>query len=142
SNVRIQLEKTTDQVAIGYKILKMQMGLNINDSVVLSDDLNILYTSSNVASLLDAKPTYSSRIEYQMVEQQERLNEFDRRRYEMGYIPTLGFFATLQRNNYGKTFSDAVTLPFLPGSGFGLQLNVPIFDGLRKSAQIQQSRLT
>src|ERR1043166_8044363 len=142
SNLRINLEKTEDNIAIGYQLLKMQMGLSISDSLVLTDDLSKLEAAASSLVNTDTRGNYDSRVEYRIISQVEKMNNFDRRRYEMSYLPSLNFFLTHQENNYGIEFSDFKKYSYLPGTFFGFSANIPLFDGLRKSALIQQSRLT
>jgi outer membrane protein len=140
STLQLQLSKIQDQQRISLMILKLQMGLNVNDSIALTDDLQKMYSTSKAATV-EVKPDYNNRTEYQLLNQQIKLNTFDKKRYQYGYTPSLSIMISTQRNAFGETFSD-LTKAWYPGTFWGLNLSVPIFDGLKKSAQIQQSKIS
>ncbi|MES2558796.1 MAG: TolC family protein [Bacteroidota bacterium] len=139
SNLNLQKLRTQDGYIITMMVLKLQMGMNVNDSITLSDDLQTMYTKTQTA-LVETKLDYSKRAEYQLLEQSISLNTLDKKRYQYGYAPSLSISATHQQNSFGQSFSE-LGKTWYPGTFWGLNLQVPIFDGLRKSAQIQQSKI-
>lgn len=147
SNTQIQRDKIADQYVLSMMMLKLQLGLNVKDSVLLSDDLEKLF-KSEIASPVDSKIDYAQRPEHKMLEQQIRLQSFDIKRYQFGYAPSLVASLTAQRIAYGPTFGNLGTdfgnvgQVWFPTTIFTLNLSIPVFDGFRKSAQIQQSKLT
>lgn len=139
SSLQLMKSRLEDQQRIAQMVLKLQMGMNVNDSITLTDDLQQLYTSSKSAAV-EAKADYNKRTEYQFLNQQIKLNTYDKKRYQFGYAPSLNAFITHQQNSFGQSFSD-LGKQWYPGTLWGLNLSVPIFDGLRKSAQIQQTKI-
>ena len=139
STIELQLAKASDQQRIAPMLLKLQMGLSINDSIVLTDDLQKMFTNIKGVAV-ESKIDYSKRVEYQTFNQQIKLNTLDKKRYQFGYVPTLSAVAATQRNTFGANFSDLGN-KWYPGTYWGLNLSIPIFDGLKKSAQIQQSKI-
>lgn len=136
SNLKIQLAKLKDQEKVALMLLKLQMGMNVNEPIELSDDLETLFKNKQVKSkesTLDMK----NRVEYRLLLQQEKLYTLSKKRYQYGYAPSLVGFITHQQNTFGQKLGDIGDLWF-PGTFYGVTLNVPIFDGLRKRAQIQQ----
>lgn len=139
STLKLQRERVLDMQRISLMVLKLQMGMNVNDSIVLTDNLEKLYTTSTLPAV-ENKVTYSKRPEYQLLQQQQRLNTLNKKRYSFGYAPSLNIFITHQQNTFGQTFGD-MGKAWYPGTFYGLNLNIPIFDGFRKSAQSQQVRV-
>jgi outer membrane protein TolC len=139
SGTKIQRDKIADQNLIALMVLKVQLGMSPSDSLVLTDELEKLYTSTLIAPA-ESKADYAKRPEYQMLEQSMKLQVMDRKRYQYGYAPSLGAFLTHQRNTFGTEFGD-LGKTWYPGTVLGVNLSLPIFDGFRKSALIQQSRL-
>ena len=137
SALQLQRDKLIDQHTLAIMILKLQMGMNVNEEITLTDNLEELY-KSNIPPSVQEKPDYSKRVEYQLASQSISLNNLNKKRYQYGYAPTLSAFVTHQQNSYGSDFS-AIGNKWYPGTFWGLSLNVPIFDGFRKSAQIQQA---
>jgi outer membrane protein TolC len=130
SNLSLQKDKIHDQLQVAKMILKLQMGLPVNDSIVLSDGLEKLYEVSK-SMAIEEKANYSTRIEYKMLQQQLTLNNMDKKRYQVGYLPSFFLFA-----NLGALYDK-----FYPGTSVGLSMTLPIFDGLKKHAQTQQARI-
>lgn len=139
SNLNLQLSKVNDQYWLSLMMLKFQMGLNVNDSIVLTDNLTDMYQKKS-GSVVDAKADYSKRQEYQLLKQQEKLNILDKKRYQYAYAPSLSGFFTHQQNSFGNTFNELGDRWF-PGTLWGLNLRVPIFEGFKKQSQIQQTKI-
>jgi outer membrane protein TolC len=140
SNLSLQNQKIQDQKRLAMMVLKLQLGLPMSDSLELTDELEALYTKSQTLALED-KADYGNRVEYKMLQQQLRLNQMDKRRYQVGYMPSLFLFASHQQNAFGDDMGTLFNT-FYPGTAVGLSLNVPIFDGFRKLAQTQQSTIS
>jgi outer membrane protein len=71
------------------------------------------------------------------------LYKLERKNYSAGYYPTLSAFANYTYQGQSNSFflsSDANPLWYDVAS-IGLRLNISIFDGFRKPAQMQQSRI-
>lgn len=139
SSLEIMRSKINDQERIASMILKLQMGMNVTDSIVVTDDLQKLFSNAK-AGAVEAKVDYTKRTEYQLLNQSIKLNTLDKKRYQYGYAPSLVAIAATQQNTFGTTFGELGKV-WYPGTYWGLNLSVPIFDGLRKSAQIQQSKI-
>jgi outer membrane protein TolC len=139
SNLSLQKEKIHDQKQIATMVLKLQMGLPVSDSIILSDNLEPLFEASKSMSI-EEKANYSTRIEYKMLQQQLVLNKMDRKRYLVGYFPSLFLFANHQQNAFGDELGTLYD-KFYPGTTVGLSVTLPIFDGLKKHAQTQQARI-
>lgn len=137
SSLELQRDKLVDDTKVLMMVLKLQMGLGVNDDIQLTDDMMKMYDSSK-SNALASKGEYSNRLEYQLLNQSIRLNQLDKKRYQYGYVPSLVAFMTHQQNSFGDKFNEIGTQWF-PGTYWGLKLTVPIFDGLKKQAQIQQA---
>jgi outer membrane protein TolC len=137
SSLELQRDKLSDDLKVITMLLKLQMGLNVNDPIELTDDLQKMYEVSK-STVIPVKGEYSNRLEYQAINQAIRLNQLDKKRYQFGYAPSLVGFFSHQQNSFGQQFSD-VGKTWYEGTLWGLKLSVPIFDGLKKQAQIQQA---
>jgi outer membrane protein len=139
ANTQTQFSQLKDQKELVYYSLKMQMGLRVNDKIELTDKLNQLMVTDN-GTATNEKASYENRIEYRKLLLAEKLNNLDKKRYQYGYLPSLAAFGNYTYNTFGVEFSNLGN-KFFDGSLVGAQLSLPIFDGLRKSAQIQQVKL-
>ncbi|MDP1725844.1 MAG: TolC family protein [Bacteroidota bacterium] len=141
SNLKLDRDKSIDLKLLTLMLLKFQMGINVNSNIELTDNLDDLFLKASIESAAE-KIVYENRIEYKMLQEQLTLNILDKKRYYVGYLPSLAAFYNNQRNTFGDKFGDLYkSANTFPASSVGLSLNVPIFDGLRKTAQIQQTRI-
>ncbi len=140
SNLQLQKEKIHDQKLLALMVLKLQMGMNVNSPIELTDKLADLYQKSSMETVAD-KIDYSKRIEYKMLQQQLSLNHLDKKRYNIGYFPSLNAFMQIQRNSFGESNFNDLYKTWYPGTMLGINLAVPVFDGFRKNAQVQQTKI-
>ena len=88
---------------------------------------------------LDTEFIWENKIEYKQLNTQLSLYKLERKNYSAGYYPNLSAFANYtyqgQTNSF---FSDPI---WFDVASIGLRLNISVFDGFRKPAQMQQSRI-
>ena len=80
------------------------------------------------------------RIDYQLQEQNIALQVIDVKRKQAAYLPTVSAYARYGQQSFGNDLGKATT-NWSDYSAVGLKLNVPIFSGRRREAQLQESRL-
>ncbi|GGK87186.1 TolC family protein [Rufibacter glacialis] len=151
NNLKIDHDKAQRLLALSQQLLKFQMGFPQAQPILLTDQLN-------ENSLATAKPmgnyagfAYGNRIEYGILETQRDLALLNQRNIKAGYWPRLLLNANYGYNGVGRTFSrlldvraganNTTTRNWFDFGVVGLSLQVPLFDGLRKSYQVQQSRI-
>lgn len=141
SNLEININKLKNQAELAKKILLASMGMDINTDIRLTSDIPE-FSEGNFNMSYGLNANGGNRIELKMLEQQQRLNELSLKRWQMGYVPSLYLNA-----NYGyNTFAQKGELnklgdPWYPIASYGLNLNIPIFDGLYKRSKANQVRV-
>jgi len=75
NNLLVEKEKTLRLINLSEALLKFQMGLDVNQPIILSDSLTAFTATLNEAGNVKANP--SARIEYSLLESQNKLNELD-----------------------------------------------------------------
>ncbi len=139
SNLQSTKIQTLFMIDDGYLGLKMLLGMPIRDSLTLTDTLTYDMVRDGA---LDDNYKYSDRRDYQLLEINKKLNEFDIQRYKKQYIPTASLVANYTQTGYGLSLSDIYKFSFwYPSSYVGLNISVPIFDGFYKQANIRKSTL-
>lgn len=141
SNLNIQKAALEDQRKIMLNVLKLQMGVAMDKEIELTESTESLKTTLKSVDV-SGKGSITSRNEYKLLDQQVKLGILDKKRYQMGYFPTVSGFLSHQQN----TFAAAGELgqlgdPWFPGTAWGLSLNVPIFSGFMRKSQINQAEL-
>ncbi|PWK79008.1 outer membrane protein TolC [Mucilaginibacter oryzae] len=140
NNLVTNRENVVRSLALNYEMLKFQMGMPIENSLVLTDKLSDVNLDSNVADLSADTSFYHNRIEYALQETQKKLNELDLQNKKSNYLPSLNasgsYAASYQNNSFSKLYSQV-----FPSSYIGLTLNVPIFSGGQRLNQVRQAKI-
>jgi len=140
NNLLVEKDNITKLVGLSSLMLKFQMGMDVTAPLTLTDTLK----TDNFDQLISPSNSIdpSSRIEYKLLQTQRSLYNLDVRRNRMMYLPGLYAFGqysfNAQRNDFDLFDADKT---WYKTSIVGLQLNVPIFDGLQKARKIQQGKL-
>lgn len=139
NNLVTERDKIRNLVELSYALLKFQMGMPLNQSIRLTDDLNAEEVKSNLE--LDRVVDYSNRVELSILQKIKTLNGFDYERYRKGYLPTV--VAALSGSYATQTiaFKEIFTLPYFPTGAFVLNASIPLYDGGTRKAKMNQARL-
>lgn len=139
SNLETQKLKAQNQVDAGKEGLKLLMNIPQADSLYLTDTLSDDEIKANV---LDESYNYEDRKEFQQVETGIQLDKYNVKRYQLSRIPTLTFSANYNRNAQRTTFNFFKNEePWYSSSFLSFNLNIPIFDGGARRANIQSAKL-
>ncbi len=134
-------ENAVRTLALNYQLLKFQMGMPINQNIILKDKLEDIQLDVTSADAEKDTTVYRNRIEYNLLETQKRLNEYDLKRTKGQFLPKLTanayYSASYQANAFGALYSNN-----FPSGYVGLTLSVPIFTGFQHVNQVKQSEIT
>ncbi|MBX2914731.1 MAG: TolC family protein [Cyclobacteriaceae bacterium] len=146
TNIETQLASMQDTYNVLISQLKLLIGLNkdfaFDIDFQLPTDLDSAFFNYTPGTL-NTEFVWEDKIEYKQLTTQRSLYQLERKNYSAGYYPTLSAFASYTYQGQTNSFflsGDSNPLWFDVAS-IGLRLNIPIFDGLRKPAQMQQSRI-
>ena len=137
SNLESEKIQTEFTIANGYLGLKVLLGMPIRDSIVLTDTLT--YEMVRDATLSDDYK-YTDRRDFQLMQISKKLGEFNVKQYRKMYIPTASLTANYSQNQYVNTFDLTQRNSWFASSYVGLNINIPIFDGFYKDANIKQAK--
>jgi outer membrane protein TolC len=142
SNLLIEQEKTARLIDVSTNYLKFQMGFPLEEGIQLTDDFDAL-TNSVLTQKVDLfEPIdFQKRPEYKVLELSEELNSVNMKVIKSGYIPTLNGFATYSKVLQRDDLFNSNDSPWFPSTVVGLNLTVPIFDGLDKKARLQRAKV-
>ncbi|MBL0047531.1 MAG: TolC family protein [Bacteroidetes bacterium] len=141
NNLLVEKEKVERLVALTEYALKFQMGMEITTPITLTDSLN-LNAPINTEINFNNKPTYANRIEYQLLQNQEKLNRLELKRYRLNYLPSIAAYGSVSAAAQRSEFDIFDTNKgWYPTGVIGATLNLPIFDGFQKHFKSQQAKL-
>lgn len=134
SNLETQLKGLENNVEITLKMLKLNIGMDVNAPITLSDNLEKLYTTNEEIPATEAD-AYKLRPEYSVLTKQQELNALNLKRYKVSMVPSLNAFYNLQTSAYGNELNFN---PWYNTSMWGMTLKMPLFKGLNTKAQLDK----
>lgn len=141
STVTNSYEQSIRFLEIAKNQLNFVLGINIGTEVILNDDLDAIVTSSSKVELLTTEFDISSHIDYQIVENQERVSELQWKQQKSTYLPNVSAFYSYQQNSFSNDFDFFNEAPWFPSQIVGLNLNVPLFTSFGRSSRVQQAKI-
>ncbi len=138
NNIKVNLENSKKMLRVSESLLKFQLGLPIQEDITLTDELTLdMFDDAE-----DSSFGYEQRVEYSILQTQERLALLDIKRTKVEYLPRLDLYATLGAiagTGSGATLFNIGNEWFDFGLA-GVKMSVPVFDGLRKHRVLQQKK--
>ena len=142
SGVESSLNNTTRLRTLAYQMLNITLGLEINTSITLLDDLESLTAQNISLDLLESEESVEDNIDYKVAFNDKRAQELLVKLEKSRALPTLNAFLNGQYNGNSDSFtflnSDQV---WFGSSLLGVSLNIPIFSSLGRSAATQRAKI-
>lgn len=139
SNLETEKLKSLNNISVGYIGLKTLIGMPVNDTLVLTDELTEDFIKKDITQ--DSAFTYDSRKEYQYLNLAKKLNEFNVRRYQLSYLPSLSLNGAYTKNAQRNEFNFFGKGDWFTTAYIGINLSIPIFNGFSKDAKLKRSRI-
>lgn len=139
NNLKTEAKNIERLQELSYHLLKFQMGKKITETITLTDKLSDV----NVNELLPENQfdlKYNNRIEYSILETQNRLAELDLKNQKAGYLPRVILTGSYAYSAGRPQFFDLITKPWFNAANIGFAVQVPIFDGFQRKNKIIQSQ--
>jgi len=138
NNAKAQYKQSIDLITAKLSYLKQLMGLSDSAQLVLQYDT--AYMEKDALVDTTSAVQYENRIEYRLLQTQQRLQQANVKYYRSGYVPSISAFGNYNlgylNNDFLKTYSNSFT-----NSNIGIQLTMPIFQGNKRVYQIRQAEL-
>ncbi len=129
-------------VEVTERLLKFQMGLDVNAPLNLEDSLGSFMPQLNRELIPNGNFSPVNHIDYKLFETQEKLQYLGLRREQSTYLPTLAAFYTYQKNAMRSEFDIFEGgKDWYPTSIVGLNLSIPIFSSGMRYFKVQQAKL-
>ena len=139
NNLQTEKIKANNSVAIGYMGLKMLMGMPVNDSLALTDVINEQSLSTDV--LVEKEFQYGVRKDYQYLNTVRKLSEYNVKRYQLSYLPTVNFSGAYSQNAMRSKFDFFEGGNWFTTSLLSLNINLPLFNGFAKDARVKRTKI-
>jgi outer membrane protein len=140
-NIKNGINKIDRQLDISQMLLKLNMGMDINTPIALTDALSSVISSLEVETLYNKEFQVKNNINYQLASTQKNLMALNLRRERVAYLPSLSAFINHQEMAFRNEFTFFQDKPWYPATVWGLSMRLPIFDSGMKYSKIQQAKL-
>lgn len=140
NNLKAEMSGVEQAIQASKNMLKLAMGMPIENGIELSDALDNFDFEYNEAEI-DAFAV-AERVEVQQVEFLKKLAELDIKNTYSQYIPKVSFNAAWGRNSGTDVFSNLWNdqKQWFTSSNIGLSVSIPVFDGLRKKYTVERKK--
>lgn len=127
------------QFILAKNALKFQLGLNMTDSLVLTESLeNTMINSISENSVLTKDLDIKNHIDYKILDTYEKSAKLQLRNEKFKYLPSLVAFYNYQKDNRSQEMDFKA---WHPTQVVGLSLSVPIFNSGMTHFRVQQAKL-
>ncbi len=142
SQVENRLNNAERMVGITKELLKLALGIELKNELILEDDLESLAQENISLTILNNEWNIQDNIDYQLAENLTEQRELELKLEKSRALPTLSAFINYGTAAYGEDFdffeSDQ---EWFQSSVFGVNLNIPIFSSLQRSSRTQQAKI-
>ena len=136
------LQTINRQKDVALKLLKFQMGLDLNEEILLTDKLDKILERIDLDTLHSTGFNLEDNIDFNLLKTQERLTEMDLKNEKMKYLPTVAAFMTFQwnamRNSFNFFNSDE---KWYQTQLMGVNVNIPIFKSGAQKSRVQKAAI-
>jgi outer membrane protein len=138
SNSKADRKRTEELLKYKYAYLRELIGYSANKEFGLSYEKDAMEKDISVdtAQLMD----YQNRVEYRLLETQRQLQKITTSYNKWSYVPTLSGFYNYGFNYQNSSLNGLYDTNY-PSSIVGLSLNIPIFQGGKRTQEIRRSQL-
>jgi outer membrane protein TolC len=138
NNAMTQLRTANEQLDAKYAVLKMILGCPPGKPLRVTYDPAILLKELNIDT--NSTLQVSKRPEFKQLLLARSMQMENARYYKMGFLPSVSayynYVQEFENNRFDHLFNNAY-----PYSSWGLQINVPIFSGLRRTENVHKANL-
>ena len=139
TNLQTQKENALNSINIGYLGLKTLLGMPIKDTLILLDKISEDQLKQDISK--ETGVQYTDRKDFQYLGLARKLNEYNIKRYQLSYLPSLSLTGVYNKNAQRNSFNFLGKGDWFTTSYIGLNLSVPIFSGFAKDSRVKQAKL-
>lgn len=141
SQIKSALSNAQKGEKIALDMLKLVLGIDIEENVILTDDLDKL-ASENISLTTDLDFSVTNTIDYKIGQNNEKASQLLLKLEKSKALPSLSANFNFGYNAFNNSFSflnnDQQWFNF---SNIGVGLNIPIFSSLGRTSRTQQAKI-
>jgi len=137
NTIRNAINQIASNLDMAYRLLKIQLGIEENVNIALSDQIGSGETlTATTVALINQPFNLDQNVDYKILTSSELLAKLDYKREMSNSLPVIAGFYNHQEK-WNRPLFD-----FAPKDVFGINLSLPIFSSGQRSAAVFQKKLT
>ena len=142
SSINSDLNKVLRLKTIAYQMLNITMGLDVNANIILTENLEALTLQNMTLELLETETAVENNIDYLIAENDKKSKELLLRLEKSKALPTIDGFINGGYTAFSNDFTFGKSSQKWFGSSlFGVNMSIPIFSSLGRSASTQRAKI-
>jgi outer membrane protein TolC len=142
ANIENSINSFQRQNEIGYKLLNFQMGIDLEQKVILTETLDQLIEKASISALADQQFILEQHIDYRLITSQEKMKVLSLKNERAAYYPSLNGFFFIQENAQRNEFNFLdMNQPWFKTSSTGISMKIPILSGGNRKSRLDQAKL-
>jgi outer membrane protein TolC len=142
TEIQNSINSVKRQNEIGYKLLNYQLGIGLDQQVMLTDNLDDLIAQASVEAVIDQPFNLQQHIDYRLVMSQEQMKILSIRNEKAAYYPSLNGFLFVQENAQRNTFNFfEANQPWFLMSSTGISMKIPILSSGYRKSRVDQAKI-
>jgi outer membrane protein TolC len=142
ANIENAINSYQRQNEIGYQLLNFQMGIDLEQKVILTETLDQLIEKASISALADQQFNLEQHIDYRLISSQEKMKILSLKNEKAAYYPSLNGFIFLQENAQRNEFNfPSPDEPWFMTSSTGISMQIPIFSSGYRKSRVDQAKL-
>lgn len=130
-----------NQLNISHAFLKFYLGLDDQDSIVLTDNMQLLIEKTQNSPIITAQFNYTENVDYASLEKQREISFMKVKLEKTEYMPSLMATLNLQTNAQRDQWDFFQGGKWYTSSVFGVSLAVPIWSSGERKARVKQAQI-
>ncbi len=140
--INSNLTYTERLVEIARKMLKVSLGMELTDSLVLTDKLDQLSVANMDLAFAQTEFKLANNVNYQMAQNFSEQRQLELKLEKSKYLPSMYANLNFGYNAFNNQFAFFTeNQKWMNYSNLGVSLSVPIFSSFMRSARTQQARI-
>jgi outer membrane protein TolC len=141
NSIIIRKKSAERQIEIATNMLKLQMGYDFDKEIVLTENLDDVLADIIANSPVTADNSVTENSNYQMLEDQQTLDEFSLMNEKAAYYPSVGAFFSHSQNAFRNEFNFFNNDAWYPTTVWGVGVQIPITSSGQKIVKVQQAEI-
>lgn len=142
TGMKNSLQNVQKQTEVAYKLLKFQMGLDLEQHIEVTENLEDILRHIDIQESISAEFDLSQNIDYQLLNTQEKLAEMAHKNTKASYWPSVSAFYTYQQAAQRNAFNFFdFEKDWFRSQILGINIYIPIFKSGAQKARVAQAAI-